>query len=102
MEREISFRAWDKKKKVMILPPGPCDSFLGPTMTFDGRSYIEGRYQDLIYMSWTGLIDKEAEKIYEGDILGGIYGGGYIGYCDTCKSLQYYAMELCFACEGDV
>ena len=100
--REINFRAWNKKTQTMILPPGPCDSNPGPIMTFDGRTYINGVYQDLIYMQWTGLITQEAEYIYEGDILGGIYGNGTVEYCDVCKSFQYHAMGTCFACEGEV
>ena len=100
--REIEFRAWNKKTQNMLHAPGPCESTLGPTMTFDGRTYINGVYQDLIYMTWSGLIDKEAEKIFEGDILGGFWEGGYIAYCDLCKSLQYHSMDICFACEGDV
>lgn len=100
--REISFRAWNKNTKMMILPPSPCHSQIGPTMTFDGKTYINGKYQDLIYMPWTGLITKDADYIYEGDILGGQFEGGYILWCDTCKNLQYHACEECFACNGDV
>lgn len=100
--KEIAFRAWNEKTKTMINPPSPCDSSIGPTMTFDGRTYINGVYQDLIYMPWTGLITKDAEKIYEGDILGGFFENGHIAFCDTCKSLQYHALDFCFACEGDV
>ena len=100
--REFAIRAWDKKNKKMILPPGCYDSYLGPTMTFDGRTYIEGYYQDWIYMPWTGLITQEAEKIFEGDILGGSYEGGWIAWCDKCKALQYHSGYGCYACEGDL
>lgn len=100
--REIAFRAWNEKTKTMILPPSCISSNPGLTMTFDGRTYINGKYQDLIYMPWTGLITKDAEKIYEGDILGGSFEGGYILWCDTCKNLQYHACDECFACIGDV
>jgi uncharacterized phage protein (TIGR01671 family) len=100
--REFAIRAWDKKNQKMIYPPSPCDSNAGPSMTFDGRTYINGFYQDWIYMPWSGLITQDAEKIYEGDILGGQYEGGYVGYCDLCKTLQYHACGECFACNGDL
>ena len=100
--RQFIFRAWDKDNKKMIYPPGPCDSDLGPySVTFDGRTYIDGRYQDLIYMPWTGLITQEADYIYEGDILGGQWNCGYILFCEECKSLQYHVFNECLACSGD-
>ena len=111
-DREFSVRAWDKNLKVMVYGPGPCDSWLGPQMTFDGRIYesvksdVPGmgmyKYRDLIILPWCGLIDSDAEKIYEGDILGGHYDGGYIAFCDSCKSFQYHVCNECFACSGDV
>ena len=110
--REIEFRAWDKESKTMVYGPTPIQSWLGPQMTFDGRIYesvptgIPGmggyKYRDVILMQWTGLLDKDGEKIFDGDILGGIYGNGTVEYCDVCKSFQYHAMGTCFACEGEV
>src|ERR1035438_214378 len=101
-DREFAVRAWDKKNQKMIYPPGCYDSYAGPTLTFDGRTYIGGVYQDYTFMLWSGLITKDADKIYEGDILGGFWENGFIGWCDKCKSLQYHALGFCFACEGDV
>lgn len=110
--KEIKIRAWDKNKKVMIYPPSSIESRLGPQMTLDGRVYmsvpsgIPGmgayEYQDWIMLPWVGLLDKNAEEIYEGDILGGTYEGGWIEYCEDCKAFQYHASDECFACMGDV
>lgn len=100
--KEFIFRAWDKKNKKMIYPPSCYDSYAGPTVTFDGRTYIEGVFQDLVYLPWTGLIDSDGEYIYEGDILGDSFEGGWIEYCETCKNLQYRLGYGCSACEGDV
>jgi hypothetical protein len=100
--KEIMIRAWDKKNNKMIYPPSPCSSNPGPGITLDGRMYINGVYQDLVYLPWTGLIDRDAEYIYEGDILGGHFEGGWIEYCETCKNFQYHLGYGCSACEGDV
>jgi phage uncharacterized protein TIGR01671 len=98
----FEFRAWDKQNKRMIEAPSQFSSSLGYLMTFDGRTYIDGVYQDWIYMQYTGLMDKNHKKIFEGDILGGFFENGFIKWCDKCKAFQYYALGFCFACEGDV
>lgn len=73
MSREIKFRAWDKKNKIMI-PDVPNKS---PILEFvnagtkNQDSIIVG-YEinpDLILMQYTGLKDKNGKKIWEGDIV---------------------------------
>jgi hypothetical protein len=55
-DREIKFRAWDKKKKIML--PG------SSIWKCDFREYNTGDYA---IMQYTGLKDKNGVEIYEGD-----------------------------------
>ena len=67
--RTIKFRAWDDKNKKMVLPPPPYSSNPGESMTFDGRVYHNGVYQEYIFMQYFDQNDKNGVEIYEGDIL---------------------------------
>lgn len=69
--REIRFRAWDKRNKKMI---GPYE------ITKDCICDILIQYgsDNLIWMEFIGLLDKNKKEIYEGDIIE--YENGNAGY----------------------
>jgi len=64
VNREIKFRAWHRKEKVMLKP----DDNYGTTRDLDCVVYyMQGQPVEL--MQYTGLKDKNGKEIYEGDIV---------------------------------
>jgi len=42
---------------------------LPASVTWDGRYYVSGKYQDVDWMFWVGEFDKNKKEIYDGDIV---------------------------------
>ncbi len=68
----------------------------------DYHYYLQGKTKYTL-IDYIGLHNKQGGEMYEGDILGGVWGDCYIGYCEKCKSFELIAKDFgCMSCQGDV
>jgi uncharacterized phage protein (TIGR01671 family) len=87
MQREIKFRAWDKKTKSMILEVweiGFGDRNNPETWLVGDDSHTD----NFELMQFTGLLDKNGKKIFENDILKIYYQNNQKSYLKEVKWLN--------------
>ena len=71
MNREIKFRAWDKRQKQMSYPFTLVELTQYEHIFERKFPGFLAKFNDLIWMEYTGLHDKNGKEIYEGDIVNG-------------------------------
>lgn len=85
MDREFEFRIWNKKTRIMVDPKETTPLALNIEVIKDMENNDwDGLFipfhKDLVIMQFTGLLDKNGKRIFEGDIVLCEDGGEYFSH----------------------
>ena len=86
--REIKFRAWDKSVNKMQFPNG-----ITPKELAEEEFYPLGFLNEIIWMQYTGLKDKNDKEIYEGDIFNSLHDFGPGGWLERQGVVEFNLMN---------
>lgn len=66
------------------------------TMTWDGRLYINGNLQHIVFQQSTGKRDKNGKEIWEGDIIKTSWELNWVGKQELINSIYWSEKSLSF------